>query len=103
MAKKGGRRRKEKLEPPLPETKDELNMPRYFGIIRGSGFGKTEEPRKPMPPSSMPEVAETPKTVRARRLGLHGTNFPNQKPDSEMMPMILLMEILLKSILKLEQ
>ena len=85
------RRRKKRLEPPLPEVRDELNLPKYFGMIRGSGFGgkKAEEERRELMPGIMPNTKDMPRVVRARRSLPQIEQLPTPAPETDKVPLII--------------
>ena len=103
MAQKIRRRKRTKLEPPLPETKDELNLPKYFGMIHGGGLGRAEEEsRRETIPELMAKPKEVPKTIPSRRSLSQITQLPNPKPELARMPWIVRITRRFKSILKIE-
>ena len=99
MAKRRGRKR---LEPPLPEVKDELNLPRYFGIIKGSGFNKAKEERRERMPGMMPTANEIPRSLRSGHSFSPGEILPDLKPEHERVPLVIRAARRFLSALKIE-
>lgn len=89
MARKGRRHSGKKLEPPLPEAKDELNLPRYFGIIKGGGYNKAVEERREIIPGPMPGAGETPRAISSRHPLLQPNPFPAPTPEPERVPLLI--------------
>ena len=92
------RKPKRKLEPSLPETMDELNLPKYFGVIHGSG--RQEEQRREEMPLGMEGVSEVPKAIRGSLKLPLDVRPPNPAPEVERVPLIL--RILKRSTPKLD-
>lgn len=89
MVRKGRRHTGKRLEPDLPEAKDELHLPRYFGIIKGGGYGKAEGEGREIIPGPMPGASETPRTINVRQSGLPDSPFPGPAPELERVPLIV--------------
>ena len=89
MARKGRRHSGKKLQPPLPDAKDEPVIPKYFSMIRGSGYSKAEEERREIIPGPMPRAGETPRTVAGRRPLLPISPFPGPAPEPERVPLLI--------------
>ena len=89
MARKGRRHSGKRLQPPLPEAKDEPVIPKYFGMIRGSGYNKAEEERREIIPGPMPRAGESPRAVRGGRPILQSTPFPSPAPEAEKLPLLI--------------
>lgn len=89
MARKGRRHSGKKLQPPLPEAKDELNLPKYFGIVRGGGYNKAIEERREIIPGPMPRSGETPGPINGRQPIIRGTPFPGPAPEPEHVPLLV--------------
>lgn len=103
MVRAGKRKKKRnrKLEPPLPEAKEELNLPRYFRMIRGGRRAEGEE-RKEILPKSMPGRAGVPKTVRRLQVKKSRRNInavPINRQKTEKIPQIIKAARRFKSIL----
>ena len=89
IMRKGRRHSGKKLQPPLPEAKDELHLPKYFGIIRGSGYNKAEEERRETIPGPMPRADESPRAISGRQPLLQPSPFPVPAPEPEKIPLII--------------
>ena len=89
MARKGRRHSGKKLQPPLPNAKDEPVIPKYFSMIRGSGYNKAEEERREIIPGPMPRAGETPRPIAGRRPLLPITPFPGPAPEPEKLPLLI--------------
>jgi hypothetical protein len=73
----------------LPEAKDEPVIPKYFNMIRGSGYRKAEEERREILPGPMPRSDETPRAIYSRRTLKQQTPFPEPAPEPERVPLII--------------
>jgi hypothetical protein len=78
-----------KHKPPLPDVKDEPVIPKYFSMIRGSGYNKAEEERREIIPGPMPRAGETPRTIAGRRPLLPISPFPGPAPEPEQVPLLI--------------
>lgn len=89
MVRKGRRHSGKKLQPPLPEAKDEPVIPKYFNMIRGSGYREAEEERREILPGPMPRSDETPRAIRGRQVLKQRTPFPDPAPEPERIPLLI--------------
>lgn len=89
MARKGRRFSGKRLQPSLPEAKDEPVIPKYFNMIRGSGYDKAEGERREILPGPMPQSDEIPRPMRGRRVLEQQTPFPGPAPEPEQMPLLI--------------
>lgn len=82
---------KGKLEPPLPEAKDTLVIPKYFGMIRGGGLGgHGKAPLIEIPPRSMSKVDKVPGIVMGGAPApASGVTYPSSAPEPEKVPILV--------------
>jgi hypothetical protein len=104
MVRPGKRRTRRKLEPLIPEAPDELNLPKYFNIIRSGGYGgaKSGEKRSEEMLPPMPGPNETPKALRTRRSLLPRDQYPNPAPEPERLPLLARLKYHFVSLFKVE-
>jgi hypothetical protein len=104
MVRTWKRRTRRKLEPLIPEAPDELNLPKYFNIIRSGGYGgaKSGEKRSEEMLPPMPGPNETPKALRTRRSLLPRDQYPNPAQEPERLPLLARLKYHFVSLFRVE-
>ena len=91
--KKKRKKVERKLEPPLPELRAELNLPKYFKKIHGGNYRVSGEKNLGnLPPPPIPRTEETPRTIpRMLVKGEQEAVMPVPAPEAERVPLLMRM------------